>query len=80
MLRIINAALNNQLFFKIANHKMKVVAIDAAQHQCQYSLLALHQIWKLPLHPSECRTQARKFASVLWSASAPKYKFSYSIF
>ena len=30
MLRIINAALNNQLFFKIANHKMKVVAIDAA--------------------------------------------------
>lgn len=30
MLRIINAALNNQLFFKIANHKMKVVAVDAS--------------------------------------------------
>ncbi|KAL5550172.1 hypothetical protein UlMin_000348 [Ulmus minor] len=30
MLRIVNAALNNQLFFKIAKHKMKVVAIDAA--------------------------------------------------
>ncbi|XP_030924270.1 laccase-7-like [Quercus lobata] len=30
MLRIINAALNNQLFFKIANHKMTVVAIDAS--------------------------------------------------
>ncbi|GMN67052.1 hypothetical protein TIFTF001_036132 [Ficus carica] len=30
MLRIINTALNNQLFFKIANHKMTVVAIDAA--------------------------------------------------
>ncbi|MCD7450511.1 Laccase-7 [Datura stramonium] len=30
LLRIINAALNNQLFFKIANHKMKVVAVDAA--------------------------------------------------
>lgn len=30
MLRIINAALNNQLFFKIANHKMTVVAVDAA--------------------------------------------------
>uniref|UniRef100_A0A2N9IRH0 Laccase n=1 Tax=Fagus sylvatica TaxID=28930 RepID=A0A2N9IRH0_FAGSY len=29
MLRIINAALNNQLFFKIANHKMTVVAVDA---------------------------------------------------
>lgn len=30
LLRIINAALNNQLFFKIANHNMKVVAVDAA--------------------------------------------------
>ncbi|GMN47806.1 hypothetical protein TIFTF001_016970 [Ficus carica] len=30
LLRIINAALNNQLFFKIANHTMTVVAIDAA--------------------------------------------------
>lgn len=30
LLRIINAALNNQLFFKIANHKMTVVALDAA--------------------------------------------------
>jgi len=30
MLRIINAALNYQLFFSIANHKMKVVAIDAS--------------------------------------------------
>lgn len=30
MLRIINVALNNQLFFKIANHKMKVIAVDAA--------------------------------------------------
>ncbi|XP_047311095.1 laccase-7-like [Impatiens glandulifera] len=30
MLRIINAALNNQLFYKIANHTMTVVAIDAA--------------------------------------------------
>ncbi|EXC03754.1 hypothetical protein L484_000972 [Morus notabilis] len=30
MLRIINAALNNQLFFKIANHTMTVVAIDAS--------------------------------------------------
>ncbi|XP_017977839.1 PREDICTED: laccase-7 [Theobroma cacao] len=29
LLRIINAALNNQLFYKIANHKMTVVAIDA---------------------------------------------------
>ncbi|KAI8556806.1 hypothetical protein RHMOL_Rhmol05G0284100 [Rhododendron molle] len=29
LLRIINAALNNQLFFKIANHKMTVVAVDA---------------------------------------------------
>ncbi|XP_021288985.1 laccase-7-like [Herrania umbratica] len=30
LLRIINAALNNQLFYKIANHKMTVVAIDAS--------------------------------------------------
>ncbi|KAF8042241.1 hypothetical protein BT93_A0765 [Corymbia citriodora subsp. variegata] len=30
MLRIINAALNNQLFFKIANHKFTVVAVDAS--------------------------------------------------
>ncbi|KAH6829592.1 laccase 7 [Perilla frutescens var. hirtella] len=30
LLRIINAALNNQLFFKIANHKLTVVAIDAS--------------------------------------------------
>lgn len=30
LLRIINAALNNQLFFKIANHKMTVVSIDAS--------------------------------------------------
>ncbi|KAL8094241.1 laccase-7 [Apium graveolens] len=30
LLRIINAALNNQHFFKIANHQMKVVAVDAA--------------------------------------------------
>ena len=30
MLRIINAALNNQLFFKIANHKLEVRAIDAS--------------------------------------------------
>ncbi|KAL5550156.1 hypothetical protein UlMin_000332 [Ulmus minor] len=30
LLRIINAALNNQLFFKIADHKLKVVAIDAS--------------------------------------------------
>ncbi|KAF8079715.1 hypothetical protein N665_1005s0020 [Sinapis alba] len=29
LLRIINAAMNNQLFFKIANHKMTVVAADA---------------------------------------------------
>lgn len=29
LLRIINAALNNQLFFKIADHKMTVVAVDA---------------------------------------------------
>ncbi|XP_030450028.1 laccase-7-like isoform X2 [Syzygium oleosum] len=30
MLRIINAALNNQLFFKIANHRFTVVAVDAS--------------------------------------------------
>ncbi|KAK3018967.1 hypothetical protein RJ639_003386 [Escallonia herrerae] len=30
LLRIVNAALNNQLFFKIANHRMTVVAVDAA--------------------------------------------------
>ncbi|MED6218073.1 hypothetical protein PIB30_023608 [Stylosanthes scabra] len=30
MLRMINAALNNHLFFKIASHKFTVVAIDAA--------------------------------------------------
>ncbi|KAI3423294.1 uncharacterized protein J3R85_011138 [Psidium guajava] len=30
LLRIINAALNNQLFFKVASHKMTVVAIDAS--------------------------------------------------
>ncbi|PON37107.1 Laccase [Parasponia andersonii] len=30
MLRIINAALNNQLFFKIANHTLTVVAVDAS--------------------------------------------------
>ncbi|KAK9920504.1 hypothetical protein M0R45_029059 [Rubus argutus] len=30
MLRIINAALNNQLFFGIANHSMTVVAVDAS--------------------------------------------------
>ncbi|XP_073270860.1 laccase-7-like [Primulina huaijiensis] len=30
LLRIINAALNSILFFKIANHKMKVVAVDAS--------------------------------------------------
>ncbi|KAI4354615.1 hypothetical protein L6164_003464 [Bauhinia variegata] len=29
LLRIINAAMNNQHFFKIANHKMTVVAVDA---------------------------------------------------
>ncbi|THG21288.1 laccase-7-like [Camellia sinensis] len=29
LLRIINAAMNNQFFFKIANHKMTVVAVDA---------------------------------------------------
>ncbi|ESR42494.1 Laccase-7 [Citrus sinensis] len=29
LLRIINAALNNQLFFKIANHNFTVVAVDA---------------------------------------------------
>ncbi|CAL5388473.1 unnamed protein product [Camellia sinensis] len=30
LLRIINAALNNQFFFKIANHNMTVVAVDAS--------------------------------------------------
>lgn len=30
LLRIINAALNEQLFFKIANHSFTVVAIDAS--------------------------------------------------
>ncbi|CAA0836333.1 Laccase-7 [Striga hermonthica] len=30
LLRIINAAMNNQLFFKIAAHKLTVVAVDAA--------------------------------------------------
>ncbi|KAM0953458.1 putative laccase [Dioscorea sansibarensis] len=30
MLRIINAALNNQLFFKIAGHSFTVVAVDAS--------------------------------------------------
>ncbi|KAG6670825.1 hypothetical protein I3843_Q034100 [Carya illinoinensis] len=30
MLQIINAALNNQMFFKIANHTMEVVTIDAS--------------------------------------------------
>ncbi|PSS32655.1 Laccase-7 like [Actinidia chinensis var. chinensis] len=30
LLRIINAALNNELFFKIANHNMTVVAVDAS--------------------------------------------------
>ncbi|KAM1525325.1 hypothetical protein FF1_009803 [Malus domestica] len=29
LLRLINVALNNQLFFKIANHNMTIVAIDA---------------------------------------------------
>ncbi|KAK2657728.1 hypothetical protein Ddye_010780 [Dipteronia dyeriana] len=29
LLRIINAALNNQLFYKVANHKLTVVAVDA---------------------------------------------------
>ncbi|KAI8007122.1 Laccase-8 [Camellia lanceoleosa] len=29
LLRVINAAMNNQFFFKIANHKMTVVAVDA---------------------------------------------------
>ncbi|CAK9151406.1 unnamed protein product [Ilex paraguariensis] len=30
LLRIVNAALNDHLFFKIANHKMTVVAVDAS--------------------------------------------------
>ncbi|KAL0338240.1 UNVERIFIED_CONTAM: Laccase-7 [Sesamum angustifolium] len=30
LLRLINAALNNQFFFKIANHKMTVVGVDAS--------------------------------------------------
>ncbi|OMO97395.1 Multicopper oxidase, type 1 [Corchorus olitorius] len=30
LLRIINAALNNQLFYKIANHNLTVVAVDAS--------------------------------------------------
>ncbi|KAJ8753844.1 hypothetical protein K2173_000098 [Erythroxylum novogranatense] len=30
LLRIINAALNNQLFFKVANHRLRVVGIDAS--------------------------------------------------
>ncbi|KAJ8899698.1 hypothetical protein K2173_019396 [Erythroxylum novogranatense] len=30
LLRIINAALNTQLFFKVANHNLRVVGIDAA--------------------------------------------------
>lgn len=30
LLRMVNAALNNNLFFKIANHKFTVVAVDAA--------------------------------------------------
>ncbi|KAK6231307.1 hypothetical protein SCA6_001380 [Theobroma cacao] len=30
LLRIVNAALNNQLFYKIAKHKLRVVAVDAA--------------------------------------------------
>ncbi|KAJ4836309.1 Laccase-7 [Turnera subulata] len=30
LLRIINAAVNNQLFFKIANHNLTVVAVDAS--------------------------------------------------
>ncbi|KAJ8899687.1 hypothetical protein K2173_019385 [Erythroxylum novogranatense] len=30
LLRIINAALNTQLFFKVANHSLRVVGIDAA--------------------------------------------------
>ncbi|KAL3826070.1 hypothetical protein ACJIZ3_022099 [Penstemon smallii] len=30
LLRIINAALNNELFFRIANHNLSVVAIDAS--------------------------------------------------
>ncbi|KAJ3680757.1 hypothetical protein LUZ60_015246 [Juncus effusus] len=30
LLRIINAALNNQLFFKIANHSFRIVAVDAS--------------------------------------------------
>ncbi|KAI8014159.1 Laccase-7 [Camellia lanceoleosa] len=30
LLRIINAAMNNQFFFKIANHNMTVVAVDAS--------------------------------------------------
>lgn len=30
LLRIVNAALNNQLFFKIASHNLKVVAVDAS--------------------------------------------------
>nr|AIS22739.1 laccase 7 [Dimocarpus longan]AIS22740.1 laccase 7 [Dimocarpus longan] len=29
LLRIINAALNNQLFYKVANHKLTVVGVDA---------------------------------------------------
>ncbi|KAL0434625.1 UNVERIFIED_CONTAM: Laccase-4, partial [Sesamum radiatum] len=30
LLRIINAALNEELFFKIAGHKLRVVEVDAA--------------------------------------------------
>ncbi|XP_043694918.1 laccase-7-like [Telopea speciosissima] len=37
LLRIINAALNNQLFFKIANHNFTVVGIDATYTEPYYT-------------------------------------------
>ncbi|XVF76745.1 hypothetical protein PTKIN_Ptkin13bG0291100 [Pterospermum kingtungense] len=43
LLRIVNAALNSQLFYKIANHKLTVVGVDAAPGQTVDVLLAADQ-------------------------------------
>lgn len=73
LLRIVNAALQSALFFKIAGHEFIVVAVDAsytkhyrtdviivAPGQTTYALLTTNQAW----HLTEIFKQKQKIAKI----------------
>ncbi|GAB4825374.1 hypothetical protein Ancab_008245, partial [Ancistrocladus abbreviatus] len=81
LLRIINAALNNQLFFKIAHHKMIVVSVDASYtdpYKTDVLLVAPGQSTDVLLTADQPIGSYYMAASPYETAVAPGYDFNNS--